>query len=246
MGALPVLRGLTLAVRLALAAGSVLVAARIRHGVPRAMQNGWVVVAVVYILLACGTLTLEGLAILAHFGAGDAVVSIRAAIYNEVYMGAGVAFAILPALLLVVFAEQPWVRWAGLVGLSMSVAIGVAGLAVGAVTDWEVLLSSNRVLVFVGIAEYLLFCGLYLLDRLSTVERYLAAVVITETVLQLLIPVPEVFFQAAGPQDAAAIWHIIQTMQLVAGSVQLAFVWAALRALRRGGAAELLRGPFRS
>jgi len=241
---LGVLRGLTLLVRLALAVAAVAVAVRIRHGVPRPLQHGWAVAAAAFSFVTLSTLALEGLVVGAWLGGPDVLLDLRFAMYNEAYLTAGIAFAVLPALLLVVFSPRAWVRMIGAVVAAAACIVGLASALGAGGVDWDSMLGASRFLSFLSIAAYLLFCALYLLGQLPLVDWRLGGIVITETVFELTIPIPELFFQAAGRQDASTMWGIIQVMQLVAAAAQLGFVWSAVRALRRGGPAGLLRRPF--
>lgn len=246
MNLLAVLRGLTLVIRLALALATILVAVRTLRGVPRPLHVAWSMVAGVFTFVAVSTLVLE------LFALGAAVFpermawmdAARGAIYNEAYLLAGMAFAVLPALLLLVLVQRPWVRRAGALLAVVAVGTGAYGLVSGGASTWTSMLSVTRLLSFEGIAGYLTFCAIFLLGQMPLVDRWLASVVVTETVFELLIPVPEVFFQAVGRSDAAAIWPLLQLMQLAAAAVQLAFAWWALRALRHGGPPELLRSSY--
>lgn len=243
---LAVLRALTLAVRLAFAAAAIIVARRTRHGVPRPLHVAWSLVAGVFTFVAASTLVLESFALTATLvpAQADWLNAVRAAIYNELYLLAGVALAALAALLLVVLVQRRWARRAGALLAVVVAGTGLFGLISGGASDWAAMLGVTRILSFEGIAGYLAFCAIFLLGQMPLVGRWLAAIVITETVFELLIPVPEVFFEAVGRADAAAIWPLLQLMQLAAATAQLVFVWGALRALRRGGPPELLRHSY--
>jgi hypothetical protein len=243
---LAVLRALTLVARLTFAAMAILVARRTRHGAPKPLHVAWSLVAGVFALVAASTFLLESLALAATVSPGHAgwLDAVRVAIYNELYLLVGMALAGLAALLLVTLVQQPWARRAGAVLAVVVVGTAAYGFAGGGASDWAAMLSVTRILSFEGIAGYLTFCAIFLLGQMPLVDRWLAAIIITETVFELLIPVPEVFFQAVGQADAAAIWPLLQLMQLAAAAVQVAFVWGAYRALRRGGPSELLRQSY--
>lgn len=243
---LPVLRGLTLVVRVVLAVVAILLAVRLRRGVPRPVHTAWAVTAGVFAVVAASALFLESGALGTTVGTTTFgwLRDVRLAVDNEAYILAGVAVAVLPALLLALFAQRQPVRWSWVGVAGVMVLAGAFSLARGGASDWGTMLEGTSVLSFLGMGVYLVFCTLLLLGRLPLVDRWLAGVIIAETAVQLLAPVPEVLFRALGRVDAAAIWDIGQLLRLAGVSVQLGLVWVAFNALRRGGPPELLRRAY--
>ncbi|MEJ2215670.1 MAG: hypothetical protein P8099_03540 [Gemmatimonadota bacterium] len=237
---LTILRGFTLLVMLVLAVQASAVTRLLRRGAPRPILAGWLVAAVVFVALALNTAVLEGAAlgsILVPAWAGP-LGSARAAIYDGSYLGGRVLHVALPSLLLFVFVQWPRARWLGVGVVVCAAVVGLLGLAAGGATDWQRLLGAGRVLSVLSILMYLLFSALYLLSQLPLLDRYLGGVMLVATALELAVPVPTLFL---GAGDSTLVWIVLQLLFLVAGSVQLLYVWRARRALRDGGVSLLLR-----
>ncbi|HLU25149.1 MAG TPA: hypothetical protein VKZ58_05540 [Longimicrobiales bacterium] len=241
MDSLSLLRGLTLAVRVAMTLGIVYVVVRRRDALSRTTHLAWVVLGVLYGVLAFDNLVLEVLAVLRRGQPPDSLIAqTRAFVYNATYLLHAMMSAALPAVLALLYLEGTHIRRLCYAVLAAVVLIGAAAIPAGAMEtwanlSWERLLDVTRILSFVAIGGYLGLCALYVTGRLGRVDPYLAVFVGIRTVFILLLPVQEVILQSVGRETAAKIWHLHQFIQLATGVAQFLVVMALILATRGAG-----------
>lgn len=229
------LRLLTMAVRLALAAGLISLVVKHRPALARPAWVVWALIAVSYTILALDNTTLELLTFLRRDLPEDAPLErFYYAVYHFTYLLHALLNDALPAATIVVLVGPGRTRYAfGAVTVG-AVGVAVVGLLAGTQESWDVLLRFTRVLSFIGIGGYLAFWALFFLGRVPRAGIYLAGFLGVQTVFELLLPVQEVFFQMVGRGSADEIWYVLQFLQLAAASAHLGIVLVFTRALGSG------------
>ena len=231
MDLLGVLRALTLATRLLLAAALVTVVLRGagRLGVTR--WRAWLAVAIVFTVIAVDNAILELLAAAARDQPGDAALAkVRSTTYHATYLLHAVLSAGLPASLMAL-AGTGWVRATGLVVLWGAAVVGALAAGAGALESWDRLLETTRLLSFVGVPAYLGVLALMLLGHLPSLDRFLGWFIAVRAVYVILVPIQEVFFQHVGQAAAAQLWLLPQSLQFLTGAAHVAVVLLLLRSL---------------
>src|SRR5690606_17690375 len=229
MDLLELLRGLTLATRLALAVALLVLVSGKAGRLGTTRWRGWVAVAVASAVVAVDNAVLEGLAMMAGRAPEQAVVhTVRRVFYHGTYLLHAVLSAALPAAL-IGLAGAGWVRWGGWVALWAAAVIGSVAAGAGAVQSWEMLLNTTQLLSFVAIPAYLAFLGLVLLGHLPDLDRYLIWFIGIRAVFVIQVPIMEVFFQSVGREAASQLWHLSQFLQFAMGAAQLGIVLLLLR-----------------
>jgi len=232
MDLLDLLRALTLAARLLLAGALLMVVLSRADRLSPTSWRAWLAVAVLYIVLAVDNAVLEALWAQVRDLAPKARLRwIHFLFYNSTYLLHAVMSAVLPAVLIVI-AGSGRVRRIALVGAAAVVLVGATAAAGGVVETWDRLLRSTRVLSFLGLIGYVSFLGLLLLGWLSGLDRYLVWFIGMRTAFVVLVPIQEVFFEAAGQAEAHQLWHLPQFLQFAMAATQLGIVILLLRALR--------------
>lgn len=237
---LVLLRALTVAARVALAVALVLLVRRGGEGLASVSRRAWVTLCVAYVILAFDNTILEILAVLHWRGGLAGVDTVRMAVYHITYLLHAVLAAALPALLLAIYhpAASALVR---ILAVLPAVAVAAVSVALGALTEWDVLLASSRVLSFLSILSFLAFWTFVLLGWTRRVDAYLAGFVAVETLFEVLLPIQEIFFQLLGPEQASEMWHLSQFLQFATASAQLAVVLALTTALTSGRPVRVVR-----
>lgn len=153
--------------------------------------------------------------------------------YYAAFLTNGVLDALLPAVLLVLGYRAGWVRKGSMLLSTSIVAVGVVAIRGGALREWGALMSAAQTVSFLGIAGYLLYCGLFILKKLPQRDPYLAGFVAVDAIFNLLLPIQEAIFQAVGQRAAADIWHITQALQLASLGAKCVIVLACIKRVRR-------------
>lgn len=239
MTVIVVLRILTLLARAALATQFLLVLFRTYRSGSR--KRAWFIVgASTLIVLLTG-----GMGELLHWRVvGDrALIGTDALFYSIYYLGylanAAVS-AVVPLLLAAVLTASNRIRVTASV-LTIAVAVFTArGVTSGMVQEWHGLMGAARVLDFVAIAAHLSVWALVAL-RKAEIDIYLAGFLGVETLFLLVLPVQEVFFQAAGRAGSQHMWELHQLLQLATCATQLAIVTTVYKLVSRGSVLPRLR-----
>lgn len=235
MDLLYLLRGLTLATRLLLAAALlVLVSGRVGR-LERLRWSCWLVIAVASTVLAVDNAALEVWALAARGLPEDAPLEqARHVFYNATYLLHAVLSAAIPATLIGLLGRA-WTRSAGWLLAGAAAVTGVGAAVAGALESWELLLDSTRLLAFIGVPAYLAFLALVLVGHLPVPDRYLVWFVAVRAAFVILTPIQEVFFQMVGRQASRHLWHLSQFLQLATAVACLAIVLLLLGSVAREG-----------
>jgi hypothetical protein len=232
--ALLLLRILTVAARLGLAAA--LLTLVIRHGrsLAHPARSCWTLVALAAALLALDNLVLEIVAA-ALAERGTALdTQVRYLLYHATYVAHAFMGVLVPLGALALFGGAGRLRRGAVAAMLTGAAVTAIAAGTGALTDWSQLLVHTRLLSFLTVAAYLVFWAAVALGYLARVDAYLAGYLAVDTVFELLLPVQGVFFQLAGREAAASLWHLLQFLQFATALAQLVIVLALLYALAQG------------
>jgi hypothetical protein len=228
-------------VRLALVATLIALLVVGRTGVlGRGRRPAWILITWVHGSFALAALVIELFDI---FGAGPVVRVLTRKVYYHLYLVNGILDTALPLALMALFLGATRYRVWPLLGLVGVAATGLVGAASGALRSWDSLLAVSQLLTFQAIGFYLVFFGLFLLQRLPEVNFYLALFVAIDALFLLLLPIQEVFFRIVGVEAVMDIWHLHQLLQLTATAVQVAIVLSCVNALRYRPLVPILRVP---
>jgi hypothetical protein len=228
------LRVLTVAARLGLAAALITLVTRHGRALPQPARSCWTLVAMAAALLAVDNLVLEttaaGLA-----GGGTALdAQVRYRMYHATYLAHALVGLLVPLAALALFGGAGVLRRGALAGMLAGAAVTAVAAGTGALTDWSGLLVHTRLLSFLTVAAYLVFWASVMLGYLARVDAYLVGFLALDTLFELLLPVQAVFFQYAGREAAANLWHLLQFLQFSTALAQTVIVLALVYALARG------------